>query len=212
MGKYPYVTRLNLPLLCMHCKEPECKKVCPSGATVKGEDGIVTVDDAKCIGCRYCMVACPFYAPAYDYESALEPRIFKCVLCHDRIKAGGVPACAEACPVGAVTFGKREELIKIARKRITEKPDRYLDHIYGEHEAGGTSWMYLSGVPFEQLDFPVNLPQKALVEETKGFLGAVPVVFAVWPALFGMIYTALRHRDEIEKGKSQSHEREEVKK
>ncbi|MBI5741445.1 MAG: 4Fe-4S dicluster domain-containing protein [Nitrospirae bacterium] len=197
---------------CNHCNEPACATACPVHAYEKTPEGAVLYDPEKCFGCRYCMVACPFYAPAYDYESALEPRIFKCVLCHDRIKAGGVPACAEACPVGAVTFGKREELIKVARKRITDKPDRYIDHIYGEYEAGGTSWMYISGVPFEQLDFPVDLPKKALVEETKGFLGAVPVVFAVWPALFGMIYTALRHRDEIEKGKSQSHEREEEKK
>lgn len=197
---------------CNHCNEPACASACPVHAYTKTPEGAVLYDAGKCFGCRYCMVACPFYAPAYDYESALEPRIVKCVLCHDRLKAGGVPACVEACPIGTITFGKRDELIKIARKRLAENPDRYIDHIYGEHEVGGTSWMYISGVPFEQLGFPVNLPKKPLIEETKGFLGAVPVVLTVWPALFGMVYTALKHRDEIEKGKGAGHEREEEKK
>jgi Fe-S-cluster-containing dehydrogenase component len=197
---------------CNHCNEPACASACPVHAYTKTPEGAVLYDVNKCFGCRYCMLACPFYAPAYDYESALEPRVVKCVLCHDRIKAGGIPACVEACPIGTITFGKRDELIKIARKRITENPDRYIDHIYGEREVGGTSWMYLSGVPFEQLGFPVNLPNKPLIEETKGFLGAVPVVLTVWPALFGMVYTALRHREGIEKGKGQEHEREEEKK
>jgi len=124
-------------------------------------------------------------------------------LCYGRIKNGDMPACAEACPVGAITFGKRSDLIKLAREKIMKNPDRYIDHIYGEHEVGGTSWMYISGVPFEQLDFPANLPKKPLIEQTKGFLSAVPVVFTVWPALFGMIYAALRHREELEKEKNQ---------
>ncbi len=184
---------------CNHCNEPACASACPIHAYTKTPEGAVLYDPEKCFGCRYCMIACPFYVPAYDYESAFEPKIVKCVMCHDRIKTGGMPACAEACPAGAVTFGKRNDLIKIARKKIMENPDRYIDHIYGEHEAGGTSWMYISGVPFEQLDFPANLPKKPLIEETKGFLGAVPVVFTVWPAMFGMVYAALRHREEIEK-------------
>jgi hypothetical protein len=132
-------------------------------------------------------------------------------LCYDKIKAGGVPACAEACPVGTITFGKRSDLILLARGKIKKNPDTYIDHIYGEHEVGGTSWMYLSGVPFEQLDFPANLPKKPLIEATKGFLGAVPVVFTVWPALFGSVYAALRHRDEIHDEKIQKMKKEEGK-
>jgi hypothetical protein len=145
------------------------------------------------------MIACPFYVPAYDYESALEPKIVKCVLCFDRIKDGGVPACAEACPGGAVTFGKRSDLLKLARQKIEKEPGKYIDHIYGEKEAGGTGWMYISGVPFNKLGFPTNLPEKPLIELTKGFLSAVPTVFIVWPALFGMCYAALKHREGIEK-------------
>lgn len=192
---------------CNHCNEPACASACPIHAYTKTPEGAVLYDPEKCFGCRYCMIACPFYVPAYDYESAFEPKIVKCVMCHDRIKTGGIPACADACPAGAITFGKRSELINVARKKIMKNPDRYINHIYGEHEVGGTSWMYISGVPFEQLDFPANLPKKPLIEETKGFLGAVPVVFTVWPAMFGMVYAALRHREEIEK--NSKHKKEE---
>lgn len=195
---------------CNHCNEPACASACPVHAYTKTPEGPVLYDPEKCFGCRYCMIACPFYVPAYDYESALKPKIVKCVMCSEIVKKGGIPACANACPAGAITFGKRSELIKLARKKISDSPDRYIDHIYGENEVGGTSWMYISGVPFEQLDFPTNLPNKPLIEETKGFLGSVPVVFTVWPALFGTVYAALRHREDLEKG--DKHEKEEEKK
>ncbi len=181
---------------CNHCNEPGCASACPVRAYTKTPEGAVLYNADVCFGCRYCMVACPFYAPAYDYESALEPRVVKCTLCHGRIKAGGVPACAGACPVGAVTFGKRKELLKVAREKIRRSPDRYIDRIYGELEAGGTSWLYLSGVPFGELDFPENLPQKPLIENTKGFLSAVPLVLTIWPALLGMCYAATRNKED----------------
>lgn len=195
---------------CNHCNEPGCASACPVHAYTKTKEGAVLYDASKCFGCRYCMVACPFYVPAYDYESALEPKVAKCILCYDRIKTGGIPACADACPTGATTFGKRNELIKMARNKIIRNPDRYIDHIYGEYEVGGTSWIYISGVPFEQLGFPVNLSKKPLIEETKGFLGAVPVVLTVWPAFFGMVYAALKHREGADKW--QKNEKEEEKK
>ena len=135
----------------------------------------------------------------------------KCTMCLPRVKAGKMTACAEACPVGAITFGKREELIKIARERIDNNPGKYVNHIYGEYEVGGTNWLYLSGVPFDQVGFPTNLPKKPLIEETKGFLSAVPVVLTAWPALFGTIYAALRHREDIDKEEKEG-KKEEVKK
>jgi len=184
---------------CNHCKEPGCATACPIHAYSKTPEGAVYYDESLCFGCRYCMTACPFYVPSFDYWSALEPKIVKCTMCRDRIKKGGITACAEACPTGAITFGKREDLIKVARERIRKYPDKYVDHIYGEHEVGGTNWMYISGVPFEQLGFPSHLPTTPLVEQTKGFLSAVPVVLTVWPALFGMCYAALRHRNEQDK-------------
>jgi len=191
---------------CNHCKEPGCATACPIHAYSKTPEGAVRYNPDLCFGCRYCMTACPFYVPAYNYESALHPRIMKCTLCYERIKGGGMPACAEACPVGTITFGKREDLVKLAREKIEKNPDKYIDHIYGEREAGGTNWMYISGVPFEQLGFVTNIPNKPLVDDTKGFLSAVPVVLTVWPALFGMMYTALRHREDLGQEKKDKQE------
>ncbi len=184
---------------CNHCNEPACASACPIHAYTKTPEGPVIYNPDLCFGCRYCMIACPFYVPAYKYESALEPKIVKCTMCHGRILKGMIPACASQCPQEAIIFGKRSELLKVARERIVKNPDKYIDYIYGEHEIGGTGWLYISHVPFEALGFPVNLPRKPLIENVQGFLGAVPVVLTVWPALFGGIYAALRHRDEIEK-------------
>jgi len=183
---------------CNHCKEPACFSACPIHAYTKTPEGAVTYNPDLCFGCRYCMIACPFYVPAYDYASALEPKIVKCTMCYDtRLKYGKMTACAEACPTGALTFGKRTDLITVARQRIAAQPDRYIDHIYGEFEAGGTNWLYVSGVPFDQLDFPTNLPERPMIEGTKGFLSTVPLVFTIWPALFGMMYAAVQHRDRL---------------
>ena len=183
-------------LQCNHCNEPACATACPARAYRKTPEGAVAYNEDLCFGCRYCMTACPFNVPAYSYESAFEPKIFKCTFCYSRIKKGLIPACADACPAGALTFGKRSDLIKLARDRIRNAPDRYIDHIYGEREAGGTSWMYLSGVPFGDVGFPTNLPNEPLIDGTKGFLAAVPTVLVVWPALFSMCYSALKHRED----------------
>ena len=196
---------------CNHCLEPGCATACPIHAYSKTPQGAVLYNENLCFGCRYCMNACPFYVPAFDYESALEPKIVKCNMCYDRVKKGGIPACADACPVGAIIFGKRNELLSIAREKIAKQPDRYINHIYGEHEVGGTSWMYISNVPFEQLGFPTNLPTTPLVEQTKGFLASVPLVLTVWPALFGMCYAALRHREDLDKETPASERKEEGK-
>lgn len=183
-------------LQCNHCNEPACATACPARAYRKTPEGAVAYNEDLCFGCRYCMTACPFNVPAYSYESAFEPKIVKCTFCYPRIKKGLIPACADACPAGALTFGKRSDLIKLARNKIENAPDRYIDHIYGEQEAGGTSWMYLSGVPFGDVGFPTNLGKEPMIEHTKGFLAAVPTVLVVWPALFGMCYSALKHREE----------------
>ncbi len=179
---------------CNHCNEPACFSACPIHAYTKTPEGAVLYDENRCFGCRYCMIACPFYVPAYDYESALRPRIMKCIFCYPRIKQNKIPACAEACPTGALTFGRREDLLKLARRKILRNPSRYIDHIYGEHEAGGTSWLYISGVPFKDVGLPEDIPNEPMITQVKGFLSAVPVVFTVWPALFGMCYAAVKHR------------------
>ena len=185
---------------CNHCLEPACATACPIQAYTKTPEGAVIYDKDLCFGCRYCMIACPFYVPAYDYDSAFEPKIVKCVMCYDRIRDGRAPACAEACPTGAVTFGKRDKLLSLARTKIRNNPDRYIDHIYGELEAGGTSWLYIAGVPFTELGFPEGVPKKPMIELTRSYLDSVPIVFAAWPAIFGLVYGAIRRNDKDEQG------------
>ena len=140
---------------CMHCQEPACVSACIVGALTKDSTGAVVYDRWKCIGCRYCMMACPFQVPAYEYEKTLGPQVRKCTFCFQtRLEKGGMPACVQACPMEVMTFNKRSELIKLARERLKRHPERYTGHIYGERELGGTSWMYLSGIPFEELGLP----------------------------------------------------------
>lgn len=209
VNRYPNPKDPDKPVFrkiqCNHCMEPACATACPIHAYTKTPEGAVIYDEDLCFGCRYCMIACPFYVPAYDYDSAFKPKIVKCILCFDRIREGKAPACSDACPMGAVTFGRRDDLIKLARKRIAAKPDLYIDHIYGEHEVGGTNWIYISHVPFEQLGFPANLPKRPLIELTRGFLNSVPMVFTVWPMLFGVVYAAMRKKDEKPEHKEEVH-------
>jgi Fe-S-cluster-containing dehydrogenase component len=158
VNEYSAGKNSNLPVdvkvQCMHCDHPACVSACIVGAFSKHENGAVTWDTDMCIGCRYCMAACPFQIPAFEYDKALNPMIMKCDFCIDRTKEGKVPACVSICPVEALTYGSRTELIKIARDRIKRNPDRYVDHIFGEYEVGGTSWMYLSNKEFAELEFP----------------------------------------------------------
>lgn len=148
----PYFAKFQ----CMHCLYPACVSACIVGAFTREPSGAVIYDAWKCIGCRYCMAACPFQVPAYEFSNVLAPQVRKCTLCFEqRLAKGGVPACVESCPMEVMTFGKRTDLIVLGRERIRNSPGRYVPHIYGEQEVGGTSWLYLSSVPFEKIDFPV---------------------------------------------------------
>ena len=136
---------------CMHCLIPSCVSACIVGALTKAPDGAVVYDPTICIGCRYCMVACPFEVPAYESHDALAPEVRKCELCTGTTASGGAdPACAAACPTETLVFGKRADLLAIAHQRLEERPDRYVQHVYGEHEVGGTGWLYLTGRPVER--------------------------------------------------------------
>lgn len=180
---------------CMHCLQPACVEVCLVGALKKTPDGPVVYDGNKCIGCRYCMVACPFDVPTFDWDKPI-PLIQKCTFCSDRLAEGLEPACVEACPTNALEFGERGELIAEAKRRIAETPDKYVDHIYGEKESGGTSWLYLSPVPFEKLGFPVLGPEP-VVANTRRAMGAVlPTLITVAAAMTG-IYWLTRRRDKV---------------
>lgn len=138
---------------CMHCADPACANACMLGAFKKREFGIVTYDVDLCIGCRYCQVACPFGIPKFEWAKAA-PRMVKCELCNHRIAQGKIPACAEACPRGAVIYGKRADLLREAKERLSAHPGRYVPKVYGEHDGGGTQVLYLSHVPFEKLGLP----------------------------------------------------------
>lgn len=137
---------------CMHCLDPACVGACMIGALQKRENGIVTWDGSRCIGCRYCQMACPFNVPKFEW-SKRAPKIVKCELCHHRLAEGKQPACTEVCPRKAVIFGPRTELLVEAHRRLAENPDLYIPKVYGEHDLGGTQCLYLSHVPFEKLGF-----------------------------------------------------------
>ena len=181
---------------CMHCQEPACASVCPVGALQKTSLGPVIYDETKCIGCRYCMVACPFQVPAYEWSS-MTPRIRKCDGCHDRLMAGKVTACTEACPNNATLTGDRDALIAEARKRIAEKPSEYYPQIYGLNEVGGTTTLFLSAVPFEQLGLRTDLPKEALPPLTWRVLSMVPDVAVVGSVMLGGIYWITHRREQV---------------
>jgi Ni/Fe-hydrogenase subunit HybB-like protein/Fe-S-cluster-containing dehydrogenase component len=175
----PVFAKIN----CLNCNRPACVSACIVGALQKEPTGAVTYDAWKCIGCRYCMVACPFQIPAYEYDNALTPRVRKCSFCHERLEKGERPACVAACPRDVLTFGRRDELLSLAHSKISAHPDRYIDHVYGEHEVGGTSWMYLSPTPvaFSQVGF-LEVGTKAPSELTEEIQHGV---FKHWIAPIG---------------------------
>jgi len=182
---------------CNHCLEPACASSCFVRAFKKTPEGAVTYDHTVCVGCRYCMVACPFEIPTYEYDKVLEPRIMKCTMCYPRVQKGQLPGCVQACPKEAMTFGKRKDILKIARERIQKYPGRYVDHIYGETEMGGTSWLYLSAVPFSQIGMREDLGVTPAPELTSGALGAVPIVVGLWPVLLTGIYAITQRKEKV---------------
>jgi Fe-S-cluster-containing dehydrogenase component len=183
---------------CMHCVEPGCVSACFVDAFKKTNTGAVIYNPAVCVGCRYCMIACPFDIPAYEYNDPVTPKVTKCTFCFDRIsKDGGIPACVEACTTETLRFGKREELINLAHERIRNNPGRYFDHVYGENEVGGTSWLYLSSVPFDQIGMRTDLGKKTIPERSKGFLFTVKIfeIVAAWPLVFAAFHAIKKMRN-----------------
>jgi len=177
---------------CMHCNEPACVAACLTQAMYKTKEGAVIWRGDKCMGCRYCMVSCPFDVPKFEYFSA-NPKIVKCDMCYDRQQQGEIPACAANCPAEAITFGKRRDLIAEARQRMHDNPGVYKDHIYGEHEAGGTGFLYLAPVDFDEIGFKTKLQNESYPALTKGFLYTVPSVFVLVPTLLLGIYEATKN-------------------
>jgi formate dehydrogenase iron-sulfur subunit len=181
--------------LCMHCQDPTCASACPVGALTKTEAGPVVYVADKCIGCRYCLQACPFQVPRYEWDR-LVPFVKKCDLCAERIAKGQVPACVEACPVQASQFGTRDEILQEAHRRVSED-STYVKRIYGSEEVGGTSVFFISDVPFEQLGFMTDLPKEAMPAISAVALGEVPIVVTVGGTVLAALYWITQRRPEV---------------
>lgn len=182
--------------LCFHCLEPTCASVCPVGALYKSAEGPVAYDSSKCIGCRYCIMACPFGVPKYQWDRVV-PIVGKCVMCVDRVRQGLPTACAAVCPTGATLFGDRDALVREAQSRLEKEPDRYVQHVYGLTEAGGTSVLMIAGVPFDTLGMKTDVPQESLPMLTWQVMEKIPAFVSVWGlTLFG-VHWITRRRDEV---------------
>jgi len=189
---------------CMHCQDPTCVSVCPVGAFRKTAAGPVVYAEDRCMGCRYCMMACPFGVPRYEWNKVWAPRVKKCHMCAPRQAKGLKPACTEVCPVQAGVFGEREDLLREAENRLRQEPTKYLQYIYGKQEVGGTSVLYLSAVPFEGLGLPNNLPHDALPMYTYHVLSEIPSLVTLGGALLGGIWWITKRREEVaEAGKEE---------
>ena len=181
---------------CLHCWQPACTAACLTNALEKTKNGPVIWHPDRCLGCRFCMVSCPFDIPKFEYHD-WNPKIQKCNLCFERLQQGQKPACVEACPTDALAFGRKRDLMEIARVRIYNHPDRYVHQIYGEYEVGGTGWLYLSAVPFDEIGFRTDLGTIPYPELTRDFLYGVPLVLFGFPAfLLGLHLMASKENAE----------------
>ena len=182
--------------MCMHCNEPACVSVCPVSALIKTPEGPVVYDTKRCIGCRFCMIACPFGVPKYQWSKAL-PLVVKCTGCYSRLKAGLKPACAKACP-SAISYGSRTDMIKEAKRRLASKPDRYFNKVYGLEEAGGTSVLYLTELPFDELGFK-HVTKRLLPSLTWAALRFVPGIFLTMGGSLAFISWLTHRKDRLRK-------------
>lgn len=182
---------------CLHCADPSCVSVCIVGALKKTDEGPVIYDKDICIGCRYCMIACPWEIPRYSWEDRV-PYVQKCNMCYERVTSEGkIPACAEACPAEAITFGDRDELLAEAERRIAEEPDKYVKRIWGAKMVGGTSVLYISDVDLKLtgLDAPV-VDTHPMPHRTTKILHQMPTVFVGMAMAMGGVYWIIKRRQQ----------------
>jgi len=184
---------------CMHCKYPACASACPVGALTKTPQGPVSYDFDKCIGCRYCMLACPFNIPKYEWSSTF-PAVQKCTFCAERISDDMLPSCVKTCPTGAMYFDDYDKVVAEAKMRVGNEPDKYINHIYGLDEAGGTNWLYISDISFDTLGFKKGIPNESLPNYTWSVLSGIPgKVVGIVAVLSAVAY--FRGRGAREEGK-----------
>jgi formate dehydrogenase iron-sulfur subunit len=175
----------NVRKQCRHCLQPACVSACPVAAMHKTPEGPVVYDASICLGCRYCMMACPFGIPRYDWSSA-NPAVRKCTMCYERFLEGAsLPGCVEACPAHATEFGTREEMLAEAHRRIGEGAGKYLEKIWGEVDVGGSLVLYISDVSLDFLALCKSPGTAPLEDRTRGAMTAVPFVFVGMGALLG---------------------------
>ncbi|MGC8780979.1 MAG: 4Fe-4S dicluster domain-containing protein [Anaerolineae bacterium] len=191
-GKTRFVKRQ-----CMHCVDAACASACPVAALYKTPEGPIAYRADRCLGCRYCMVSCPFNIPRFEWDKGVTPEIRKCMFCIERQREGKLPACAEHCPSGALKVGTRGELLREAHARIEANPRFYVDHVYGEHEAGGTAMLYISDVPFALLGFRTDVTTRPIPAYTWDIMSKLPwVVGSLAVVLTGAsVYTRRRNGD-----------------
>jgi len=184
---------------CMHCKHPACATACPLKALHKTEEGPVLYRADRCFGCRYCMLACPFEIPTFEWDQGMfaGPWIRKCTMCADRLSAGREPACVQTCPTGALKYGQRDELLTYAHQRIQKYPDKYVQYVYGEKEVGGTSVLYISHVPFEQLGLPANLQHEPISRFAEDAMFSTPIAAVGLAAGLTGFYWIVRRRQKM---------------
>lgn len=200
---------------CMHCNEPACESACFTHSFVKTKEGAVIYKPTElnqdyCVGCRYCMIACPFGVPSFQWDKPL-PFLQKCKFCYDRLKEEGLePACVTACPTSTLLFGERDQLLAEAWKRINSNPN-YIKQVYGEKEYGGTSWLYISDVPFDQLGFKTEafgkpVSTKSIPDYTWDVLKWTPYIFVGWGAILTALHVYTKRRAEVEHDEADMYE------
>lgn len=193
-GNRPAVFRKHQ---CMHCSEPCCASVCFVGAFTKTREGPVYYDESLCVGCRYCVFACPYYALAYEYDRPVSARVVRCTMCYDHATGRANPRCAQACPTGAILFGERAELLLVARERMRQSPGRYYPEIFGEWEFAGTSWLTLTGMSPSQVGLLENVTHQPLPDLTTSFLSLAPLVAAIFPGLLAGFYAFTKRKERL---------------
>ncbi|WP_418790454.1 4Fe-4S dicluster domain-containing protein [Phosphitispora sp. TUW77] len=170
---------------CMHCSEPSCAAVCAAGAIKKTDNGMVLFNDDRCVGCKNCVVACPFHVIGFSKETGSSR---KCRLCYERIENDMEPACVKACPTGAVSFGDRRQMLAQAKQRVSVLYNKGVNaQVYGENELGGLHVIYVLDDEPEVYGLPAN-PEVATAGLFSNWLHALLGVGVVALAPFWLIF------------------------